>query len=97
MTARRRYLVTYDVAHDRRRDRTHRILLDFGDWVQFSVFLCELDERERVRLRGRLDEVIDHRADQILSLDLGPADRDLDLVVSSLGRDFATPARVVVV
>ena len=97
MSMRRRFLVTYDIHHDRRRDRTHRVLLDFGDWVQYSVFLCELDERERIRLRGRLDEVIDHREDQILSLDLGPADRDLDAVVSSLGRDFATPARAVVI
>lgn len=97
MSARRRFLVTYDLADDRRRDRVHRILLDFGDWVQFSVFLCELDERERIRLRGRLDTVIDHRQDQILSLDLGLADRDLDLIVSSLGRDFSCPARVIVV
>lgn len=97
MTQRRRFLVTYDVADDRRRDRTHRVLLDFGDWIQFSVFLCELDDRERIRLRGRLDEVIDHRADQILSLDLGPAERDLDLIISSLGRDFAAPSRAVVV
>ena len=55
MTTRRRLLVTYDVAHDRRRDKVHRTLLDFGDWVQFSVFVCELDERERIRLRGRLE------------------------------------------
>lgn len=97
MTTRRRLLVTYDVAHDRRRDKVHRTLLDFGDWVQFSVFVCELDERERIRLRGRLDAVINHREDQILAIDIGPADRDLDLVISSLGRDFAGPARVVVV
>ena len=97
MTNRRRLLVTYDVTHDRRRDKVHRTLLDFGDWVQFSVFVCELDERERIRLRGRLDAVINHREDQILAIDIGPADRDLDLVISSLGRDFAGPARVVVV
>ncbi len=97
MTNRRHYLVTYDVAHDRRRDRVHRILLGFGDWIQFSVFLCALDERERIRLRGRLDSVIDHREDQVLSMDLGSAERDLDVVISSLGRDFATPARVLVV
>ncbi len=97
MTTRRRLLVTYDVTHDRRRDKVHRTLLDFGDWVQFSVFVCELDERERIRLRGRLDAVINHREDQILAIDIGPADRDLDLVISSLGRDFAGPARVVVV
>lgn len=97
MTARRRCLVAYDIAEDRRRDRVHRILLDFGDSVQYSVFLCELDDRERIQLRGRLSEVIDHRVDQVLCLDLGPADRDLDLIVTSIGRDFVRPVRALVV
>jgi CRISPR-associated endonuclease Cas2 len=47
-TSRSRYLVTYDVADDKRRDRVHRTLLDFGDALQFSVFLCDLNERERI-------------------------------------------------
>ena len=95
--SRRRFLVTYDVANDKRRDRVHRVLLDFGDWIQFSVFICDLTDRERVQLRGRLDERINHREDQILTIDLGLADRDHDQVVAALGREFVLPGRVVVV
>lgn len=94
---RRRYLVAYDIVADKRRAKVHRALLDFGDWVQYSIFLCELDERERVRLRARLEPLIDAREDQILALDLGPADRDLDHLVASLGRDFVLPLRATVV
>ena len=97
MTLRRRYLITYDISHDRRRDRVHRALLDHGDRVQYSVFLCELDERERIRLRARLDPLINHREDQILTIDLGSAERDLDLMISALGKDFIAPVRAVVV
>lgn len=95
--SRRRFLITYDVTHDRRRDRVHRTLLDFGDWIQFSVFVCDLTERERVQLRGRLDEKINHREDQILTIDLGPAELDHDQCIAALGREFVLPGRVVVV
>jgi CRISPR-associated protein Cas2 len=95
--ARRRYLITYDIVADRRRERVHRALLDAGDHIQYSVFLCDLDDRERVKLRGRLDELIHHAEDQILTIDLGLADREVDQLIASLGRDFALPCRVVVV
>lgn len=95
--SRRRFLVTYDVTADKRRERVHRVLLNFGDWIQFSVFICDLNERERVQLRGGLDERINHREDQILTIDLGPADRDHDQVVAALGREFVLPSRVIVV
>ncbi|HUT57607.1 MAG TPA: CRISPR-associated endonuclease Cas2, partial [Phycisphaerae bacterium] len=39
---RRRYLVTYDISDDKRRDLVFKTLRDRGDHVQFSVFLCEL-------------------------------------------------------
>jgi CRISPR-associated protein Cas2 len=94
---RRRYVVTYDIAADRRRDRVHRALTDFGDWVQFSVFICDLNERERIQLRARLDPIINHREDQILTIDIGPSDRDRDQTISTLGRGFCLPGRTIVV
>jgi CRISPR-associated protein Cas2 len=96
-TSRRRYLVTYDVTDDQRRDRVHGALLDFGDALQFSVFLCDLNEREKINLRGRLAEAIHQREDQVLIVNLGPADRDAREIVESIGRAFVIPMRVVVV
>jgi CRISPR-associated protein Cas2 len=96
-TTRSRYLVTYDVADDKRRDRVHRTLLDFGDALQFSVFLCDLNEREKIDLRGRLGEAIHHRDDQVLVVRLGLADRDPREIMESVGRAFVIPTRVVVV
>jgi len=96
-TSRSRYLVTYDVADDKRRDRVHRTLLDFGDALQFSVFLCDLNDRERIDLHGRLGEAIHHRDDQVLVVKLGPTDRDAREIMESVGRTFVVPTRVVVV
>lgn len=94
---RRRYVVTYDIIDDRRRDRVHRCLLGFGDWVQQSVFICELDDREWVMLRAKLAACIDHLRDQVLVIDVGPASVDHHAVIRSIGRDYAAPIRVVVV
>lgn len=95
--SRRRYLVSYDVADDRRRSRVFRVLEDHGDHLQFSVFLCELTERERVGLRQAVEEAIHHREDQVLVVDLGPADNDAGDRILSLGRTFEAPVRVLVV
>ena len=39
-----RYLVTYDIPDTKRRTRLAKILEDFGDRVQYSVFECILDD-----------------------------------------------------
>ena len=97
MSTRRRFVVTYDIAADKRRDKVAKALLDFGDRVQYSVFLCDLSDRERVRLRARLDPLLHHHHDQVLTIDLGPATHDPDQVISSLGKDFILPSRAIVV
>ncbi len=72
--ARRFYVISYDVVDDRRRDRLYRLLLDHGDRVQYSVFCCQLNPRERVRLIADIRERIHAKEDQTLVLDAGPVD-----------------------
>ena len=95
--ARRRFLVTYDVADDKRRGKVFKALRDVGDHVQLSVFLCCLNERERVDLRGRIDSLIDHHADQVMTVDLGPAANDPEQCISTLGRAYQPAGRTIVV
>jgi CRISPR-associated protein Cas2 len=72
--ARRRTLVSYDIRNDKRRDKVFKALRNFGDHVQFSVFLCELNAMERIRLVATLLERINAREDRVLLVDAGPAD-----------------------
>lgn len=76
---RRRYLITYDISDDKRRDRVFKALRDRGDHVQFSVFLCELNAREYALLKGELQQYVHKRDDQVLILDLGPAENALEI------------------
>ena len=39
--------------------------------LQYSVFICELSPAEKMILVGKLDEVIDHKIDRILIVDIG--------------------------
>lgn len=95
--ARRHYLISYDVADDKRRNRIFKLLRDNGDHAQYSVFFCQLNEAELAEVRGRLNEILHHREDQALILDLGEAHNPLDAGLECFGRRYEPPTRVVVV
>lgn len=90
---RRRYLITYDVADDKRRDIIFRLLTDNGDHAQYSVFFCELSPRELAQIRGVLLATLHPREDQILVLDLGDADAPWESGLDCLGKAFDPPGR----
>lgn len=47
-------LVSYDISNDKRRTKVHNILKSYGQWVQFSLFECDLTETQYAKLRSRL-------------------------------------------
>ena len=94
---RKRYLIAYDVSDDKRRTAIFKTLMGNGDHVQFSVFLCQLSDVELARLKGQLAESINARQDQVVVLDLGPADSDLASRLECIGKSYSPPARVMVI
>jgi CRISPR-associated protein Cas2 len=59
------YLVSYDIPDNRRRERIHSALTGFGTWVQYSVFECFLDKKQRMKLEARLHKEIHHTEDSV--------------------------------
>jgi len=55
-------IVSYDIQDDKRRAKIHKALKSFGEWVQYSVFECRLEQKDYLRLRDRLDRLIDKKA-----------------------------------
>ncbi|HXH08048.1 MAG TPA: CRISPR-associated endonuclease Cas2 [Vicinamibacterales bacterium] len=82
------YLVCYDISDEKRLAKVGKIMRGFGDRIQYSVFECQFTRSDLVRCRHRLSEVIDHRADQVLFVDLGPAEGRGDRVITALGRAY---------
>ena len=82
------YLVTYDIRQDKRLRKVFKVMRGFGQHLQYSVFRCELSAANRERMRTRLAEIIDHRADQVLVFDLGPAEGFRAELVESIGQGY---------
>jgi CRISPR-associated protein Cas2 len=97
MTTRRHFLVSYDIADDKRRGKVFDLLEGRGDHAQFSVFFCQLNLRELAMLRADLTAAIHNYDDQVLLVDLGPAHNPLDGGIECLGKPFSVAARALVV
>jgi CRISPR-associated protein Cas2 len=68
------YLVCYDICDDKRLRRVFKTCRDYGDHLQYSVFECDLNASERIKLENELNEVINAAEDQVLFVSLGPAE-----------------------
>jgi CRISPR-associated protein Cas2 len=84
---RRRYLVGYDIADDKRLQRIGKAMKGWGYRVQYSLFLCDLNGMELVAMRSALKVEMNDREDSVLIFDLGGVDRWDPLRVQVLGRD----------
>jgi CRISPR-associated protein Cas2 len=58
-------VITYDISEDKRRTKIHKVLKSYGQWMQFSVFECDLTETQYTRLRLRLSKLIKPEQDSI--------------------------------
>lgn len=83
------YLVCYDISDDFRRARVLKTMKGYGDHLQYSVFECQLNATGLARCRHALAQVIHHKDDQVLFVDLGPTEGRGDRVISSLGRPYS--------
>lgn len=84
------FLVCYDVANQRRLRKVHKTMCGFGDRLQYSVFACQFSPSDLARCRHAIGEWIHHREDQVLFVDLGPAEGRGDRVITALGRPYTT-------
>lgn len=93
-----RYYVTYDIADPRRLRRVFHIMKGAGEHVQFSVFCCDLSERQKEALLLQLSDVIMPTEDQVLFIDLGPTEGVAPERVTALGQPHspAEPGPVII-
>jgi CRISPR-associated protein Cas2 len=68
---RRFYLISYDIPDDRRRARVFKLMRGWGERVQYSVFCCQLNPRERLELIEELKMRMNDGEDQTLIVEAG--------------------------
>lgn len=90
------YVVAYDIGDTTRWRAVFSLMKGQGEWLQLSVFQCRLSRRRHADLVATLDEIIHHKEDHVIILDLGPAG-SVAPRVTSLGKEFNAVAREAIV
>jgi len=93
MSGRNLFLVAYDVRDPKRLRQIHKKLSGFGEPVQFSIFQCELTQTEKQLMIGEVSEIIHHKEDRVLIVNMGRRKGRADRVVQVLGRQELPPPK----
>ncbi len=59
------YAICYDIRDDKRRGQVAKLLRDYGERVQYSVFEAILTERELDRIKERMRGIVDIKEDTV--------------------------------
>lgn len=59
------YVLVYDIVNDRRRNRLHRALKDYGTAVQRSVFEFDLMPEQADAMMRRVEKLISPKEDTV--------------------------------
>lgn len=84
------YLVCYDICDEKRLRKVFQTMRNYGDHLQYSIFECQFTPSDVVRCRGDLNKIIHHTEDQVLFVDLGPAEGRGDRVITALGKPYTS-------
>jgi CRISPR-associated protein Cas2 len=85
-----RYIVSYDICDPKRLRLVHKTMLGYGEPLQYSVFCCDLSASERIMLISDLSPIIDHREDQVMLINIGPAEARGKESIETLGKGLKT-------
>lgn len=87
------YLVTYDISEPKRWRAVYELMNGYGEWLQLSVFQCRLNKRRHADLVSTLDQLIHHKEDHVLVLDIGIAENVSPRIISLGKTNFETVKR----
>ena len=91
------YIVTYDIADDKRWRAIFKLMHGYGEWQQLSVFQCRLTRSRHIGLMQQLGNLMSLSEDHVMIIDVGPAE-NVQPKLHSLGkRSFAAIERVPVI
>ena len=81
----RRYILCYDIADAKRLRLVAKLVENYGERLQYSVFICDLNKRALNRLVYELCKIISKEMDSVVIVDLGSARNSNSYFAYSLG------------
>lgn len=85
MTDEHLYIVTYDIADDKRWRAIFKLMHGYGDWLQLSVFQCRLTRSRYLDLTQQLGKLMSMSEDHVMVIDVGPAE-NVEPKIQSFGK-----------
>lgn len=79
------YIVTYDIADDKRWRAIFRLMHGYGEWLQLSVFQCRLTRGRYFELKQQLGSAMSFSEDHVMIIDVGSAE-NVEPRIDSLGK-----------
>ncbi len=93
--SRTRYLIAYDICDPKRLRRVIKVMEGYGQRLQYSVFLCDLNKAELLSWRAEIVPELEPRQDSVVLIDLGPpGSRPMETIGTS--RSLPTSGPVIV-
>lgn len=72
--ARRRYLIAYDICDPQRLRQVCKTMEEYGERLQYSVFVCDLSRTELIHARAKVERQMKLTEDSVVIVDLGETD-----------------------
>lgn len=88
-------VISYDIQNDKRRTKIHKALKDYGAWIQYSVFECDLKREEFLKLRHRLKKLLADEEGE--SVRFYPLCEECRQKIERIGGVFPPDQRVIIV
>ncbi len=93
---RNRYFVCYDVHDPQRLAQTYKKMKGYGESVQYSVFVCDLNDKEIIFMKEDLGNILNFAEDRILMINVGSVDKSKQRVYT-MGMSLETQKEASVV
>lgn len=99
---RHHYIVAYDISEPTRLRKVHKVCCAFGFPIQYSLFGCQLTEKQLASLKAKLSQVIREKEEQVIFLKVKkvPDKSDSNKIpgVESIGRKIRwSPTRAIII
>lgn len=69
--ARRRFLIAYDISDPQRLRHVCKTMEEYGERLQYSLFICDLSRSELVHARAAVEQKMKLAEDSVVIVDLG--------------------------
>jgi len=88
-------VVSYDIVSDKRRRRVYKLLEGYGERQQYSVFECDISDKNLSRLRFKLMALINLEEDSVRIYRLCASCR-ANVGILGKGEQFSEPLAIII-